>query len=364
MDKVLHLQSDKSIRQEASEWVVIFNGDEPPTREDIQAMQAWVKRSPAHLAELERAEARWKDTNQLAELAVPLCARCEAPGSKTAGWHRLSWFSLRRPASWGAFASLAITTVLLLSVYLPNSVVENGVYGTAVGELRLLDLEDGSQVQLDTASQAKIEFDEKTRRIYLHQGKAHFEVAKNAQRPFEVYVGGGLVRAVGTAFSVYLSGDDIEVLVDEGRVDLARVHSQPSDTASDSTVAQGSEASPPLPAPEEQVFRSLTRGQGVLFNQLKEEFKVLADKELAREQSWREGALIFAGEPLEQVVLEVSRYTSARIEITDPQLSQLEVGGRFNIGDIEALFNVLEAAFDVQVVHVAKNHYQLHALSQ
>ena len=373
MDKVSERQGDNTLRAEANEWVVRFNGDEPPTPEEILALQAWAKRSPAHRAELDHAEARWQDTNQLSELAVPLCRRCDVPGKGTEStrgeWAALAWFARRRSASWGAFASLVIATALLLNLNSPSAVMENGVYGTTVGELRLLTLEDGSQVQLDTASQAEIEFNATSRRIYLLQGKAHFEVAKNAERPFEVYVGGGLVRAVGTAFSVYLDGEDIEVLVDEGRVDLARVNRPDTGPVNQSPKTPRGDAntsSPTMPTPkaEEQVFRSLDRGQGALFNQLEAEFTVLAEKELEREQSWRSGALIFAGEPLGQVALEVSRYTSATIEISDPRLSQLEVGGRFNIGDIEALFNVLETAFGVQVVHVAKNHYQLHAETQ
>ena len=203
MDKVSERQGDNTLRAEANTWVVRFNGDEPPTPEEILALQAWAKRSPAHRAELDHAEARWQDTNQLSELAVPLCRRCDVSGkgseSTRGGWAALAWFARRRSASWGAFASLVIATALLLNLNSPSAVVENGVYGTAVGELRLLTLEDGSQVQLDTASQAEIEFNATSRRIYLLQGKAHFEVAKNAERPFEVYVGGGLVRAVGTA---------------------------------------------------------------------------------------------------------------------------------------------------------------------
>ena len=361
MDKLSSIPRDEVIRDEAREWVVVFNRDQAPTREDIQAMQEWVKRSPAHGAELKRAEARWQDTNQLAELAVPLCPRCNFSGSNHAGGPRFAFFIFGRQVSMGAIASLLLATFVLLNVYSPSSHVENGVYGTAVGELRLLTLEDGSQVQLDTASQAEIYFDETTRRINLLQGKAHFAVAKNTEKPFEVYAAGGLVRAVGTAFSVYLkAGDDVEVLVDEGRVDLARVHLHGEGPGNAVPVASNGT----LPVVEPQVFRSLDRGQSVLFNQLTEEFKILADKELEREQSWREGSLIFAGEALSHVVSEVSRYSSVKIEISDPKLSLLQVGGRFNIGDVDALFDVLENAFGVQVVYVSKNHYQLHTASQ
>ena len=367
MDKVTTFQRGKAIREEAREWVIVFNRDEPPSPEEIRAMQAWVSRSPAHGAELERAEARWEDTSQLTELAVPLCPRCNdsAPGQPVGLWGR--WFGTGTLSlgGIGAMASFLAVTVVLLSLFSAPASVKNGVYGTAVGELRLLTLEDGSLVQLDTATQAEIYFDETARRIYLRQGKAHFDVAKNMDRPFEVYAAGGLVRAVGTAFSVQLKeSDNIAVLVDEGKVDLVRVDRaavRPVIASSESSA--GASVSQPLPESEVNVFGSLERGEAALFNRVEEQFTVLAEKELEQQQSWREGVLIFAGEPLGQVVSEIGRYTSAKIEIKAPKLGELQVGGRFNIGDIDALFNVLESAFDVRVVVVAENHYQLHAVS-
>ena len=365
MDKVTPFQRDKAIREEAREWVIVFNRDEPPSPEEIRAMQAWASRSPAHAAELERAEARWEDTSQLTELAVPLCPRCtgSANGQSAGLWAR--WIGHGALAGWGALASFMVVSVVLLSLYSAPAAVKNGVYGTAVGELRLLTLEDGSQLQLDTDTQAEIYFDDRVRRIDLRQGKAHFDVAKDVNRPFEVYAADGLVRAVGTGFSVYLKeSDDIEVLVDEGKVDLIRVERPVVRPAIVSDVSPGhAPASNPLPEPAATVFGSLERGQAALFNRVEEQFTVLAEKDLAQQQSWRKGVLIFAGEPLSEVVSEIGRYTSARIDIKNPDLGELQVGGRFNIGDVDALFNVLESAFDVRVVAVAKNHYQLHVVS-
>ena len=361
MDKVTTLRSDQSIREEAREWVIIFNRDKPPGPADIRAMQAWASRSPAHAAALKRAEARWEDTSQLTELAVPLCPSCKGSTNGRSGgwWGRWLGAGTLSLGGVGAMASFFAITVVLFSLYSAPAAVKNGVYGTAVGELRLLTLEDGSQLQLDTDSQAEIYFDENVRRIYLQQGKAHFEVAKNKDRPFEVYAAEGLVRAVGTAFSVHLKESvHVAVLVDEGKVDLVRV-----ERASPGAVA----VSEPLPKrmaqAEANVFGSLERGEAALFNRLEEQFTVLAEKDLELQQSWRKGVLIFAGEPLDQMVSEIGRYTSAKIEIKDSKLGALEVGGRFNIGDIDALFNVLESAFDVRVVAVAENHYQLHVVS-
>ena len=67
----------------------------------------------------------------------------------------------------------------------------------------------------------------------------------------------------------------------------------------------------------------------------------LDTRELERLLSWSEGVLTFEGEPLADVVREVARYTDVRIEIIDPELSELKIGGRFAIGDIDGLIRDL-----------------------
>ena len=42
--------------------------------------------------------------------------------------------------------------------------------------------------------------------------------------PFRVYAGGGRIQAVGTAFTVRIKGEDVDVTVTEGKVELASVN--------------------------------------------------------------------------------------------------------------------------------------------
>ena len=80
-----------------------------------------------------------------------------------------------------------------------------------------------------------------------------------------------------------------------------------------------------------------------------ESVQTLAQAELERDLSWRDGMLVFDREPLAQVVAEISRYTPIDIVITDPALRQLEFGGYFPTGDVEALLSTLEDSFGIQV---------------
>ncbi len=69
--------------------------------------------------------------------------------------------------------------------------------------------------------------------------------------------------------------------------------------------------------------------------------------------SWREGVLNFAGDPLEVVVNEISRYTTVSIEIADPAVRATRIGGRFPIGETDAMFDALEANFGLRVTRLS-----------
>lgn len=195
------------------------------------------------------------------------------------------------------------------------------------------------------------------RSIHLLQGKAHFDIAKNPKRPFEVYACNGLVRAVGTAFSVYLAESNVEVLVDEGRVDLARILE-----VENSNIETGNILNVESPIVQDyaaEVFLSLNVGQGAHFDQTQQVVVQLSEKELDNAQAWRQGTLVFVRDPLSDVVYEVSRYTDITIEIVDPALRNLVMGGRFKAGKLNALLEVLEIGFGVKFIYHNEHHVQL-----
>lgn len=366
-DNIHAFQSNEDMMDEAYAWVLKFNGDTPVSEQDIQAMREWVGRSAAHKQALKDAEDFWAEAELLSRLAVPLPGR--RPGLVSRFVSRLT--ALAPSPSGGVFVagpSMALASIVFLvlsvaivtTVQLSKNTVGNGVYATAVGEQKQLRLEDDSQIHLDTNSQVEIVYQEGIRKIHLLQGKAHFDVAKNPERPFEVYAGAGLVRAVGTAFSVYLAASNIEVVVDEGRVDLERKPTAPATALATPLSAKASAVEPNKAG---KVFLSLDKGQSARFNQVHEVLAQLDEKDLAKALAWREGALVFVRAPLGEVVSEVGRYTSTTIEIVDPALGDLVMGGRFRVGELDALLEVLEIGFGVEVVYLNERHVQLRLAS-
>lgn len=386
MNNIHEFQRSEDVMDEAYAWVLKFNSDTPASGDDIAAMREWVSRSPAHRRALREAEEFWCEAELLSGLAVPLQKkqRGRASGFFSALFGAFSFSGSTASVAWGrsaAFASVVFLSLALTWVWQLSNSVGNGVYRTAVGEQLTLTLKDQSQVLLDTDSEVRIAYDEGVRKIHLLNGRAHFDVAKNPEKPFEVHAGDGLVRAVGTAFSVYLAESNVEVVVDEGRVDLVRIlgvepggaettNLQPEESplVHDSSVEEFGGLQN-LPARKSmqlagqggvgEVFLSLDVGQGAKFGRAQQILLQLSQKELDNAQAWRKGTLVFVRDPLSDVVYEVSRYTDTTIEITDPQLGDLVMGGRFKAGDLDALLEVLEIGFGVRVFYLNERHVQL-----
>lgn len=94
-------------------------------------------------------------------------------------------------------------------------------FETGIGEQRLVTLDDGTRMQLDTNSHVEVRLGQNARRVEMTDGRAFFDVAHDAKRPFDVDVDGTIVTAVGTRFSVRRDGDRVWVVLSEGRVRIA-----------------------------------------------------------------------------------------------------------------------------------------------
>ena len=215
--------------------------------------------------------------------------------------------------------------------------------------------------------------------MHLLQGEALFTVTKDAGQPFRVYAGNGRIQAIGTAFSVYLKGADVQVTVTEGRVALASLEpSRPKaeqppaiagtrhdGAASDETIDdEWVELLGTLSAGQVATIRSPTEETSAADSASLATVKPLSPPELAERLAWRDGILMFSGDSLEDVVKEVSRYTTVSIEIPEPAIRQMRIGGRFPVGETEVMLAALESNFNVRVTRLGPNRVVLTAADQ
>ena len=340
-DKVIPFAEPQSVQAQASAWLARLDGDDP-TAEDLRAFKQWINEDEAHVAAFENATAAWEELNVFTRLPSAL-------QQQRAQRAQVSRVGFRYPLrSIALAASLLIALLIgLLQVFSPSQPVN---YWTAVGEQKTIKLPDNSVVQLNTSSRMQVDYSGAARVVYLYQGEAHFEVAPNPARPFEVYAGAGRVRAIGTAFSVMLldNSDEVNVIVTEGIVEVVP-EIRPSPPA-----AKVRPAGNPARAPV--ASRRITAGKAVVFDEdrVKAVESIEAD-EMHRRLAWQQGLLVFKGEPLEEVIAEISRYTDTKILIKSEAARELSIGGQFQVGDTRAVFSALERGFGLQADYVTSS---------
>jgi transmembrane sensor len=220
--------------------------------------------------------------------------------------------------------------------------VRSGNFETEIGQLRTIQLTDGSRIVLNTDSELIVDFNPAARNIYLVRGEALFSVNKDPSREFRVYAGGGLVKAIGTEFSVYLKQENmVSVAVSDGIVELAVV-------SQDNTVAP----EPDHEATARPALARVSAGQVAVFGRDLKSLQSVGKDAVSRQLSWRSGMLRFDGAALPDVVADISRYTNTKIIIASPALNDLRIGGHFKVGETAAMLEALESGFGVRVERV------------
>jgi transmembrane sensor len=185
---------------EAAAWVMRLDryGRTP---EILAELDAWLAADKRRHGAFLRAEAGWA---MLEENESPT-VETEKPAET-----RIS----RRRLMIGGGSLTAALVAAGVFVLLPKT-----RYATTVGEIRRVPLADGSVATVNTASSIDVAISSKKREIWLDDGEAWFQVAKDRARPFVVEAGRVRVRAVGTAFSVRRRESGADVLVTEGVVE-------------------------------------------------------------------------------------------------------------------------------------------------
>jgi transmembrane sensor len=342
VNNVVEFEARTSIERQAREWLVRMDGDEPLTQAEIEALREWMQRSVLHREELTRICKFWRQANVLSGLSGPPASVAEKPNPRGGHWPRTTAI---------AASALLVWVIVTWWGLQGSNWTTNGSYRTAIGEQKSIALSDGSSIRLNTDSVVEVEYSKDSRTIRLLQGEALFSVVHDPNRAFEVYAADSVVRAVGTAFAVHLDGSKVDVTVTKGVVDVAEVSPQPA--AAPRKQLEGN--------PRRSSLGQLKAGEVTSVGGGSDHMEVqrLAESELQRKMAWQEGYLAFSGEPLSQVIEQVNRYSPMVLELGDPKLASVAIGGRFRIGDLDAVLDALETNFGIQVHRVDEHSIRL-----
>ncbi|WP_369977235.1 FecR family protein [Xanthomonas bundabergensis] len=303
---------------DAADWVarkLAGDGADPP------GLQRWLAADPAHRAAFESLWALAHDAALLEALAgfdAPTAAQAapaSIPAAAPARRRRRRW-----PAAVALAASLALLVVLLWPWLRPDPAPL--LAATAPGQVRVLTLDDGSVLTLNGASRVRVQLRAHRREVALEAGEVFFDVAHDAQRPFEVTVGTARVRVLGTVFNLARDGATSELSVYSGRVEI---------------VSSGAR----------QVL-----AQGMRIDAAHDGLGALARFDPAA-GDWREGWLQTAGIPLSRLVERLNRRSPQAIAIADPAVGALQVSGRFRLDQPEQTLAHLARLYPLRIQRTA-----------
>jgi transmembrane sensor len=340
MGEIHRLPNPEDTEREASDWFARMNADDV-TADDHARFEAWLRTHSCNVKAYGELVATW---NELVK-SGPLVRAVYFGQAMNAA-------SVTRVPRWLASGIAATLVAIVLGVgwnlYKQN---EDTRFQTAVGEQVAVTLPDGSSFNLNTNSRVEVDYSPQRRVVRLERGEAYFKVAHDTHRPFWVHAGDRWVRAVGTAFNVYLKPAGVQVTVSEGVVNM---------------ISATEYESPPLDSSYAKSAAALNAGEQADAHGSADVIRALNAAQLNRMLAWRKSSLYFQDQPLGDVVNELMRYTTLKIEIMDDSLRQLPVGGTFQTSPegTEALLKMLQDGFGMKIRRAGANHVYIEGPAQ
>lgn len=315
----------EQVRAEAAAWVVRLSAPDC-SEADRAAFEAWRDASFENEAAYEREAAAWERLDRLQALrpgnAAPdpdlLAPAPEQPAEAPTPTPRAWWAQHRRMA-----ASL-VGLVALGSAATLGIASGDPAYATGIGETRVLVLEDGTRVELNTDSKIRVRFRDDRREVVLERGEALFHVSK-AAKPFVVRTEKASFRTAGSELAVRLNDKAATVTVSKGSV-----------------LALPAEAEEGVAAPSR-----LAAGLSGTFHETGGKAQPVSAEEIARRLAWRQGGIALDGQPLAEAVAEFNRYNTRQIIVADPSIARYRLGGYFETRDVAGFVKALQTTFPI-----------------
>jgi transmembrane sensor len=292
--------------------------------ESSAAFEAWLAEDSANEAAWRQVNAPWDLLGEQAANPDVVAARRQVLAR--AGEHATTTPAQKRPRRAYVLSGLAAGFVAIVAgaVWL---LAQPSEYRTGLGERRVVTLDDGSKLSLDSQTVVQVRYSADARRLKLTKGQARFDVFHNARRPFSVDAGDRTVIATGTSFNIDLRQSVVVVTLIEGRV-LVTPHDVVRSPAAASQLAAASAV-------------PLNAGQ-TMTTSLDEPLPPRIENiDVATVTSWESGRLLFDDEPLDEVVERMARYSSQPILIADERAAKLRISGVFNAGDVPTFVDTI-----------------------
>lgn len=310
------MMSRRRRERRAAEWLI-----ELKTTDDVRALwpafQVWLQEAPENrsiyreLEEISRhAGKALRSSGQLRSEGIG-----QRPDKPTAA---VGTRCLRRRCT--LFAGLAVPALIMALLL---SVLTSGLaldftwrrYESRYGEFVTVTLADGSRIHLNTWTRLRVRETALARSVILERGEALFSVAAAPWRPFTVSVGGIVVRAIGTEFSVRRQSEGVvDALVSRGSVKV---------------VTPGTKGTSHADGSDERV---VTAGQAIHIMPSRLAITNIGTSDIRRQLAWTAGMIDIDG-TLAEAVETFNRYNRRKLVIVDPSIAAKHIQGLFKATD-------------------------------
>lgn len=305
-----------ALLDEALDWVARLKSG-APTRGDVEALQQWRERSPAHEEAFRKAARIFRNAGiaagELADQPGAIDAVPAAQGSSAGVFARRAFLG-------GAVAAAAAGYLVVrppLGMW-PSLEELSADYRTGKGEQRKVAVSSDVSLELNTQTSIALRSAPDETRIELISGEASVTAMRPSPKPFVMLAANGRISAKQADFNARCLDGNVRVTCLNGTVDVV---------LGGKTVQLRA---------AEQVLYSL---DGI-------EAPVPVDP--AQVAAWQAGLLIFRDQTLADVVDEVNRYRSGKIIITNADLKHRVVNGTFQISKLGDFVLQVQQLFGAQ----------------
>lgn len=328
--------SDAVVEATASDWLLRRDAGLAPAAEG--ELQCWLAVDPRHRDAFTRLERTWAvfDRAEMKGLAGSIVTRLEVRARRRR--------SLRRGLSAAAAIAIVATGLGLWLRPVPAPVTAIEVAFEPVRKLP-----DGSIVELNTGADIAVQYEAGVRRVRLLKGEAHFRVEKDVARPFIVEARGIEVRAVGTAFTVQLQSEKVEVVVTEGRVSV-----EPEAAGLPPADGGITVPAPTLVAAGHSILVDLSVRTGA-----PPHVAPMTGAQLDERLAWRIPRLEFGGMELGQAIGLMNRQNRLQITLGDDGIRRLRISGTFRSDNPEGFVRIVEGTFNLEAERRSDNEIVL-----
>jgi ferric-dicitrate binding protein FerR (iron transport regulator) len=216
------------MKQDVTEDLLIRYALGEASESEIKEVTTWINASAANARQFEQIKFILETSKNLAQVS---------PVSETEAWDRFKEKrgttqrntpvrSIVRLNSWLRIAAavLLVTGAAWAGYYFYNLQGKAPAFITLTAYNKVLTdtLPDGSVVHLNKRSSITYASKFKPRREVKLTGEAFFDVVHDSSAPFTVHVGDVTVRDIGTSFNISSNSKRIEVIVENGIVEVSR----------------------------------------------------------------------------------------------------------------------------------------------